>query len=208
MADSVLDVAVELVRDRASLARISAQWEELARNALDPTPLHDPAMTLALLEAAGGGGFRCCLSWARDPERSDLPAALGGLFALRRERSACGFPSWIVHTALVGAEGAQRHVAALLDWLERSGVTLVEFRQVPREGRLNNALADVLRERDAMVYTRDVAAPGGVGGAGLRNLLIALGAVGAMWVGMLPLLDRAKRRMGARSRTDAPPVAA
>ncbi len=207
MADSALDVAVELVRDRPSLARISAQWEELARHALESSPLQDPAMTLALLEAAGGGGFRCCLSWARDPERSDLPAALGGLFALRRERT-WGFPSWIVDTALVGAEGAQRHVAALLDWLERSGVTLVEFRQVPREGRLNDALADALRERDAMVYTRDVAAPGGVGGAGLRNLLIALGAVGAMWVAMLPLLDRAKRRMGARSRTHAPPVAA
>jgi len=205
MPDSALDVAVELVRDRPSLARISAQWEELARHALEPSPLHDPAVTLALLEAAGGSGFRCCLSWARDPERSDLPAALGGLFALRRERSMWGLPSWIVHTALVGAEGAQRHVAALLDWLERSGATVVEFRQVPREGHLNDALADVLRERDAMVYARDVA---GAGGAGLRNLLIALGAVGAMWVSMLPLLDRAKRRVGARSRTHAPPVAA
>src|SRR4029077_595053 len=50
MADSALDIAVELVRDRASLARISAQWEELARHALEPSPLHDPAMTLALLE--------------------------------------------------------------------------------------------------------------------------------------------------------------
>jgi hypothetical protein len=205
MSDPALDVAVELVRDRASLAGISAQWEELARHALESSPLHDPAMTLALLEAAGGSGFRCCLSWARDPERSDLPAALGGLFAVRRERRACGFPSWIVHTALVSAEGAQRHVAALLDWLERSGATVVEFRQVPREGRLNDALAEVLRERDAMVYARDVA---GAGGPGLRNLLIALGAVGAVWVAMLPLLDRAKRRMGARSRTHAPPVAA
>ena len=154
MADSALDVAVELVRDRASLARISGQWEELARHALESSPLHDPAMTLALLETAGTGGFRCCLSWARDPERSDLPAALGGLFALRRERSAWGFPAWIVHTTLVVAEDAQRHVAALLDWLKRSGAAVVEFRQVPREGRLNDALADVLRERDAMVYTR------------------------------------------------------
>jgi hypothetical protein len=208
MADPALDVAVELVRDRASLAWISAQWEELARQALESSPFLDPAMTLALLEAPGAGGFRCCLSWARDPERSDLPAALGGLFALRRERSACGFPSWVVYTVLVRAAGAQRHVAALLDWLRRNGATVVEFRQVPREGRLNEALADVLRERDAMVYTRDVAAPGGVGDAGLRNLLIALGAAGAMRLAVLALLDRAKRRMGVRSRTDAPPVAA
>src|SRR5678815_6130237 len=49
MADSALDVAVEAVRDRASLVRISAQWEELARHALESGPLLDPAMTLALL---------------------------------------------------------------------------------------------------------------------------------------------------------------
>jgi hypothetical protein len=206
MADSALDVAVELVRDRPSLARISAQWEELARHALESSPLHDPAMTLALLEAAGAGGFRCCLSWARDPERSDLPAALGGLFALRRERT-WGFPSWIVHTSLVGAEGAQRHVAALLDWLERSGATVVEFRQVPREGRLNDALADVLRERDSTVHVREGAAAGVAAGLGLRNLVIGLGTVGEMWVSMLPLLDRARRRMAA-SRAESRAVAA
>jgi hypothetical protein len=207
MADSVLDVAVELVRDRPSLARISAQWEELARRALEPSPLHDPAMTLAVLEAAGGSGFRCCLSWARDPERSDLPAALGGLFALRRERSAFGFASWIVHTALVAAEGAQRHVAALLDWLRQSGVTVVEFRQLPRDGRLLEALAEVLREHDATVYACDVAAPGCVG-LGLRNLVIGLGTVGEMRVSMLPLLARAKRRIAPASRAQSPAVAA
>jgi hypothetical protein len=207
MADSALDVAVELVRDRASLARISAQWEELARHALESSPLHDPAMTLALLEAAGAGGFRCCLSWARDPERSDLPAALGGLFALRRARGAWGFPSWIVHTTLVVAEDAQRHVAALLDWLERSGAAVVEFRQVPREGSLNDALADVLRERDSTVHVREGAAAGVAAGLGLRNLVIGLGTVGEMWVSMLPLLDRARRRMAA-SRAESRAVAA
>jgi hypothetical protein len=205
MADSALDVAVELVRDRASLARISGQWEELARHALESSPLHDPAMTLALLEAAGAGGFRCCLSWARDPERSDLPAALGGLFALRRARSAWGFPSWIVHTTLVVAEDAQRHVAALLDWLERSGASVVEFRQLQRDGRLIEALAEVLREHDATVYACDVTAPGGVG---LRNLMIGLGTIGGTWVSMLPLLARAKRRIAAASRAQSPAVAA
>jgi hypothetical protein len=205
MPDSALDVAVELVRDRPSLARISAQWEELARHTLEPSPLHDPAVTLALLEAAGGSGFRCCLSWARDPERSDLPAALGGLFAFRRERSACGFSSWIVHTALVGAEGAQRHVAALLDWLECSGAMVVEFRQVPREGRLNDALADVLRERRSTVHVREGA--GAAAGPGLRSVVIGLGTVGEMRVSMLPLLDRAKRRMAA-SRAESRAVAA
>ncbi|MFL6572450.1 MAG: hypothetical protein ACJ8G4_11895 [Burkholderiales bacterium] len=206
MADSALDVAVELVRDPASLARISEQWEELARHAHEPGALHDPAITPALL-AAGGSGFWCCLSWARDPERCDLPAALGGLFTLRRERNACGFPSWIVHTALVGAEGGQRHVAALLDWLERSGAAVVEFRQVPRDGRLNEALVDVLGERTSTVHVREGATSGGGAGPGPRNLVIGLGAVGGMWVSMLPLLDRARRRV-ASSRAVSRAVAA
>jgi hypothetical protein len=208
MVDSALDVAVELVRDRASLGRISAQWEELARHALEPSPFHDPATTLALLETAPGGGFRCVLSWARDPERSDLPATLGGLFPLRRERRPWGFASWIVHAPLVSAERAQRHLAALLDWLKRSGTPVVEFRQVPRDGRLNEALAEVLREHRAAVYACDVAAPGGAG-LGLRDLVIGLGAFGGARVSMLPLLGRAKRRIAAAaSRAQSPAVAA
>lgn len=207
MADLALDVAVEAVRDRASLARISAQWDDLARHALEPNSLHDPATRPALLEAAGEGEFRCCLSWARDPERSDLPAILGGLFPLRRGRGSWGLASWIVHAPLVSAERAQRHLAALLDWLKRSGATVVEFRQVPRDGRLNEALADVLREHDATVYACDVAAPGGVG-PGLRDLVIGLGTVGETWVSMLPLLARAKRRIAAGSRAQPPAVAA
>jgi hypothetical protein len=208
MADSTLDVAVEAVRDRASLARICAQWEELSRHALEPDPLHDPAVTLASLGTAGEGGFRCCLSWARDPERSDLPATLGGLFTLRRGRSSWGFPCWIVHAPLVSAEGAQRHLAALLHWLRRSGATVVEFRQVLREGRLHDALAHVLREHDSTAYAYEVAAPGGVVGPGPRNVVIGLGTVGEIWVSMLPLLDRAKRRIAAARRSESRAVAA
>ena len=208
MADPALDVAVEAVRDRASLVRISAQWDDLARHAIDPDALHETALTLALLDAAGGRGFQCCLSWARDPERSDLPASLGGLFPLRRGRSSWGFPSWILHAPLVRAEGAQRHLAALLDWLKRRGATVVEFRHVPREGRMSQALADVLRERDATVYGHDLPAPGGVEGPGLRNLAIGLGSLGEMWISMLPLVDRAKRRIAAAWRPESPTLAA
>src|SRR3954471_4123840 len=205
MPDSPLDVAVELVRDPASLARVGEQWQELARHALEPIPLNDPAMTLGLLAAAGGSGFCCCLSWARDPERSDLPAALGGLFALRRERSACGFASWIVDTALVGPGGAHRHVSALLDCLKRSGAAVVEFRQVAGDGRLNDALADVLRERASTVHVREGTGPGG--GPGVRDLMIGLCTVGGLWVSMQPLLDRA-RRLKAASRAESRPMAA
>src|SRR3954452_2543648 len=205
MADSALDVAVELVRDPASLAWVSEQWQELARDTVEPRAPNDAAMTLARLAAAGGSGFCCCLSWARDPERSDLPAALGGLFVLRRERSACGFASWIVDTALVGPGGAHRHVSALLDCLKRSGAAVVEFRQVAGDGRLNDALADVLRERASTVHVREATVPGG--GPGVRNVVIGLRTMGDLWVSMQPLLDRA-RRLKAASRAESPPIAA
>src|SRR4051812_3917963 len=104
MADSALDVAVEAVRDRASLVRISAQWDDLARHALEPDPLVEMATTLASLEAADEGRLQCCLSWARDPERADLPASLGGLFPFRLKRSAWGFPCWTFYPPLVRAD--------------------------------------------------------------------------------------------------------
>jgi hypothetical protein len=200
MADSALDVAVEAVRDRAGLARISAQWDDLARHALEPDAHHETALALALLDAAGERGFHCCLSWARDPERSELPATLGGMFPLRRARSSWGFPSWTLHAPLVRAEGAPRHVVALLDWLRRDGATVVEFRHVPREGRMNEVLAEALRDHDSAVYARDVPVPAGIDACGVRNLVIGLGPLGEMWVAMLTLLERAKRRIAAAWR--------
>jgi hypothetical protein len=208
MDDSGLDVAIEAVRDRASLARISPQWDDLARHAVDPAAVLETVLALALLDAADGYGLRCCLSWGRDPERSDLPAKLGGLFPLRRTRSSWGVPSWILHAPLVRAEGAQRHLAALLDWLERGGATVVEFRHVPREGRMSEILAEVLRECDCPVHYRDVPRSGDLDRPGLRNLLIGLGRWGEMWVSMLPLLERAKRRFAAARRPESPTVAA
>ena len=210
MGDSARDVAVEAVRDRASLVRISAQWDDLARHALepDPDPLGEMATTLASLEAAGEGRLQCCLSWARDPERADLPASLGGLFPFRLKRSAWGFPCWTFYPPLVRADGAQRHVAALLDWLERAGAAVVRFRHVPREGRLNDVLVEVLRDCGATVYGCNVAAPDGVGGPSLRDLLIGIGAVGGRSVAMVPMLDRLKRRIWPAFRTGSPAVAA
>jgi len=165
MADATLDIAVEVVRDRASLARFIPQWEDLAGHALEPNPLYEHWMMLPALEALGDGDFYCCLLWVRDPERSDLPAKLGGLFPFRSERRYKGFPAsalrswshpfWMLCTPLVRAEGAQRNVAALLDWLEREGAPVVEFRHVPSDGRFNDALADALRERKSMVLATD-----------------------------------------------------
>jgi hypothetical protein len=207
MADPALDVAVEVVRNRASLGRIVSQWQDLARHALEPNPLYEPDTLLPELHAAGDGDLHCYVAWARDPERSDLPAHLGGLFPFRRERSLWGLSSWTLCKPLVRAKGAQRHLAALLHALERNGVGVVEFRHLPRGGGLSDLLADVLRDHKSTLFAYDVPAPQSVAQCGgLRNLVIGLGAMGEMWVSMLPLLNWTRQRIAAASRSDSSAV--
>ncbi len=201
MVDSVPDIAVEVVRDRTSLLRLLPQWEELARHALEPNPIYLPWMVLSALLVQDSRDFHCCLLWARDPERSDLPAELAGLFPFERQRHYSGFPastlrswshpSWKLCTPLVRAEGAPRYLAAMLDWLERDGAAVVEFRHVPRDGRFSGVLADVLRERKSTVYAY---------GVELHNVVIGSGALGEMWVSMLPLMQWRKRGLAPGSR--------
>jgi len=220
MADPVLDIAVEVVRDRASLARIAVQWEDLAGHALESNPLYEPWMMLPALDAPDGGELHCCLLWARDPERSDLPATLCGLFPFRRERGYRGFPAsalrswshpswaWELCTPLVRTDGAHRHVAALLDWLARDGAAVIEFRHLPRAGAFMDVLAEALRERELTLFADDVAAPAWTGSLGMRNLAIGIGILGEMWVSMLPLLHRTKRRIAAAARIASPALPA
>jgi hypothetical protein len=213
MADSAFDFAVEVVRDRASLARFIPQWQDLAAHALERNPLYEHSMLLPALEALGEGDFHCCLLWVRDPERSDLPAKLGGLFPFRRERRYHGFPatalrswgrpSWMLCTPLVRAEGAQRHVAALLDWVDRDGAALVEFRHVPSDGPFNGALADALLQRKSTVLAIPVVEGWGKDSRSMHNVVIGSGAWGEMWVSMLPFANWAKRRIASTSRRDA-----
>jgi hypothetical protein len=69
-------------------------------------------------------------------------------------------------------------------------------------------LADVLREHKSTVFADDVAAPACAGEFGMRNLVVGVGTLGEMWVSMLPLLDRTRRRLAASPRSDARAVAA
>jgi len=214
MADPALDVAVEVVRNRASLGRIVSQWQDLARHALEPNPLYEPDTLLPQFHAADDADLHCYVAWARDPERSDLPAYLGGLFPFRRSRSLWGLSSWTLGKPLVRAEGAQRHLAALLHALERNGVGVVEFRNLPRGGGLSDLLAEVLRDHKSTLFAYDVPAPQSVAQSvaqsadqrGLRNLVIGLGAMGEMWVSMLPLLNWTRQRIASASRSDSSAV--
>lgn len=218
--DCGLDIAIEVVREPGCLAGIVTGWQELARDALEANPLYEPRSLLPASQASADDAFECCLVWARDPERSDVSARLAALFPFRRAKRYRGFPAsalrswthpswaWQPCTPLVRAEGAHRYVAALLDWLEREGAAVVEFSHVPREGRFSDVLADALREHRCTVYAEELQAPAGAERAGLRNVGVGLGAIGEMWVSMLPLLDRTRRRIGVAWRSDSRALAA
>lgn len=218
--DCGVDIAVERVAQAAHLRAIVPQWAELAREAQERNPCYEPGeMPAAPLE--GDHGPECALVWARDPERSDLPAALSALFLFRRASRYRGFPvktlrAWsgascadaLQCTPLIRAANAHRCVAALLERLERDGVGVVEFPDVPPDGRFADVLAEVLRDRRCTVFAEAVPPAAGEAGRGRRNLAIGLGAVGEMWVSMLPLLANTRRRIAAVRGNDARSLAA
>jgi CelD/BcsL family acetyltransferase involved in cellulose biosynthesis len=148
-------VTVSVVHDRASLARMVAAWEDLARHAIEPNPLYEPWMLLPGLEAQGGKDFVCVLAWSG--------GALTGLFPLRRERHYKGMPvnvlrswwhnSWMLCPPLVRAGAAHTTIRALIDWLARDGcgASAVEFVYLPTDGAFHAVLAEVLSTSPAMV---------------------------------------------------------
>lgn len=199
MADPALDMAVQLVCDRADLLPILSQWDELARHALESNPLYEPGMMLPALEGAGAGELQCFLLWERDPERSDVPARLSGLFPFRREKRYRGLPAatlrswshpswaWQTGTPLVHADGAQRTVAALLDGLARARAAVIEFRDLAFDSAFRSVLADALREHASTPFVE------------AQDVVVGIGALGEIWVSMLPLLGRRRGRPAARA---------
>jgi hypothetical protein len=148
-------VTVSVVRDRASLARVVAAWEDLARHAIEPNPLYEPWMLLPALEAQGSEDFVCVLAWSG--------GTLTGLFPLKRERRYKGMPvdvlrswwhkSWMLCSPLVRVGAAHTSILALLDWLVRDGcrASALEFVYLPTDGAFHGVLAEVLCSSPAMV---------------------------------------------------------
>jgi CelD/BcsL family acetyltransferase involved in cellulose biosynthesis len=143
---------VAVARDRDTLAGLVAQWDDLARHALEPNPLYEHWMLLPALPQVNEG-FRCVLVWTAD--------RLDGLFPLEPSQRVKGFPwagyrswchrSWMLGTPLVRAGAAPAVLAALFDWLAAEESAFAEFRYLCCDGAFHGALADALRERQAMV---------------------------------------------------------
>jgi CelD/BcsL family acetyltransferase involved in cellulose biosynthesis len=160
-------VSVEIARDAASLRRFLPAWEDLAAHALEPNPLYEHWMLLPALEAEAGADFRCALVWTRDAATPQAAPKLGGLFPLRKAVRFKGLPaaaltswrhrSWLLGTPLLRAQTAHQCLHALLDWARAEGErsALVEFQYLRSDGPFHGVLADVLREREAMVAATD-----------------------------------------------------
>lgn len=171
------DVEVSVAREAAALAALTPEWEDLARNALDPNPLYEPWMMLPALAAAEeSDAFSCVL--VRRGER------LEAMFPFQRVRRFKGLaprtltswshPSWMLCTPLVRPESARESVTALFDWFARENEPIAEFRYLPSDGRFYGVLADALRERRALAvatesFTRALLRKGDTPGAALSG---------------------------------------
>ena len=151
------NLEVSVVSDRADLAGLVAQWEDLARHALEPNPLYEHWMMLPALAAAQPAALCCVLVWNGKRLEAMFPfqrarrfkrLGLGTLTSWRHR-------SWMLCTPLVRTGAARGCLAALFDWLNRENEPLAEFRYVPSDGRFYGALADALREREGMAVATE-----------------------------------------------------
>ena len=131
--------------------------ESLAADLIEPNPFYEPWILLPAWRAFGAEGrpFVLVVYKATTPVR----ARLNGVFVFERASRFHGMPvsvlrSWsyrhnVLGTPLLRAGTEHDTLHALFEWLEAdpAGASLVEFGQHAADGRFNEALAAVLRER-------------------------------------------------------------
>ena len=162
-----------VLRDRAGLAAVASECEDLARHALERVALHRRDDT------------RFALAWM-DARR------LGAVFPLGASALYRGLPivALAAGTPLVRAGCARESFAALLDWFRRDGegAALLVLGPLRRNGPVERAFADVSRERDQMVLATDSTPK-------TFTLLVGDGEWGELALTALPTMRWAKRRV-------------
>lgn len=149
--------AITSLRDRAALAALLPEWEDLAAHALEPNVFHEPWMLRPALEAfAAPFAVQLVLVRAEAPGRAPL---LCGVFPLERATRIRGLPYrhlrlWrhkqcLFGAPLVRAGHAHETFEALFEWLARDprGASALEWSVMPGEGELRRALGEVLQRR-------------------------------------------------------------
>ena len=162
---------VTILRDRAGLAAVARECEDLSRNALERVVLRrrDDARFLLVRTRAH---------------------RLGALFPLRGPMPYKGLPIVALHagTPLVRAGCARECFKTLLDWFRNDGegAALLVLGPLRANGPIDRAFAHVARERDQMVLAS---------GNGARTLLVGDGEWSELALTALPPLRWAKRRV-------------
>ena len=149
---------VKVLTGLEAMAAIVPAWENMAAAAIEPNPFYEPWMLLPALELFGlGRGFRLVTVW--NGERLDA------VLPLERTSTFKGLPlpalsSWrhrhcLLGTPLVRADGAAQTLAALINWLESDGTSVVGLQYIPAEGRFNRALMEALKVANIRPYVLD-----------------------------------------------------
>ena len=162
---------VTILRDRAGLAAVARECEDLARHALERVALRrrDDLRFLIVRTRA---------------------LRLGAVFPLRGPMPYKGLPVVALNagTPLVRAGCARECFNALLDWFrsDGEGAALLVLGPLRRNGPIDRAFAHVARERNQMVLSV---------GSGARTLLVGDGDWNELALSALPPLRWAKRRV-------------
>lgn len=155
-------LTVHLVDDWDRLDSIRSEWDELAANALEPSPSSEAWMLLPSLHClAAGSAIKVLLMYASEAHGPDSPPLLCAVFPLEVIPRYKGLPlrtlrMWnhmysLLPAPLLRAEWADDCVRRLLAWVNSEwwGATLLEFPELRTESAFFRVLSDVLREDGA-----------------------------------------------------------
>lgn len=152
---------VEAVRDRATLADRLAAWDDLAWNAVEPNPFYESFLLLPALERFDAQGDVTVALVYRDGVRPQDPPELCGLFPLVTEWHGPlrVWTLWkhiycFLGTPLVRQGVAVETLRTLWQWLENDahGPAVWELPRVAADGLFQQALVDVMHERQAVAH--------------------------------------------------------
>jgi CelD/BcsL family acetyltransferase involved in cellulose biosynthesis len=169
--------ALSVHRSADELAPLTAAWDDLARNALEPNAFLEPWFLLPALHAfAAGQDVRVVVVTTPDPQRPHGPRRLSALIPLQGRRWYRGLPvaclSFWHHAysylgaPLLRADGAAATFDHFREWLAKDagGAALLELPLAPADGPFQQLLIDHCRRhaRPAFVaesYTRALFRP-------------------------------------------------
>jgi CelD/BcsL family acetyltransferase involved in cellulose biosynthesis len=153
-----MDYVVQVMRGAEELAGVVAEWDDLARHALEPNAYYEPWMVLPALRAFGSGKdlFFAFVYGPKAPERSG-GRPLCGFFPLERHSKTKGLPVsrlelWkhkfcFLCTPLVREIGGEAALGAFLDWLPTAGAAVADWAHAPGDGPIFRFLTEHLARR-------------------------------------------------------------